>query len=166
MRNAWHCYLGWGATGKVRQLEELYPHLREEAPIPAPASTIGTSVEQLDLGTVMKGSHAVAGEIVLENLIETLMVVAVEHAGAERGLLILPQGEELLIAAEAKTGRDGIDVQLQDRLVTSSDLPDSLLRYVTRTQETVILDDASVQNLFLEDEYFLRQGPRSVLCLP
>src|ERR1700692_1690477 len=49
MRNAWHCYLRWGATGKVRQLEELYPHLREEAPIPAQASTIGTSVEQMDL---------------------------------------------------------------------------------------------------------------------
>ena len=166
MRNAWHCYLRWGATGKVRQLEELYPHLREEAPIPAPASTIGTSVEQLDLGTVVKASHAVAGEIVLEKLIETLMVIALEHAGAERGLLILPHGEELRIAAEARTGRDGVEVQLQDALVTPSDLPDSLLRYVIRTQESVILDDASVQNLFSQDEYVRRQLPRSVLCLP
>jgi PAS domain S-box-containing protein len=166
MRNAWHCYLRWGATGKVRQLEELYPHLREEAPIPAPASPTGTSVEQLDLGTVAKASHAVAGEIVLEKLIETLMVIALEHAGAERGLLILPHGEEHRIAAEAKTGRDGVEVQLQDALVRPSDLPDSLLRYVIRTQESVILDDASVQNLFLQDEYVRRQLPRSILCLP
>jgi predicted ATPase/signal transduction histidine kinase/PAS domain-containing protein len=166
MRNAWHCYLRWGATGKVRQLEELYPHLREEAPTPAPASTIGTSVEQLDLGTVVKASHAVAGEIVLEKLIETLMVIALEHAGAERGLLILPHGEELRIAAEARTGRDGVEVQLQDALVTPSDLPDSLLRYVIRIQESVILDDALVQNLFLQDEYVRRQLPRSILCLP
>jgi predicted ATPase/signal transduction histidine kinase len=166
MRTAWHCYLRWGATGKVRQLEELYPHLREEAPIPAPASTIGTSVEQLDLGTVVKASHAVAGEIVLEKLIETLMVIALEHAGAERGLLILPHGEELRIAAEARTGRDGVEVQLQDALVTLSDLPDSLLRYVIRTQESVILDDASVHNLFLQDEYVRQRRPRSVLCLP
>jgi PAS domain S-box-containing protein len=166
MRNAWHCYLRWGATGKVRQLEELYPHLREEAPIPAPASRTGTSVEQLDLGTVVKASHAVAGEIVLEKLIETLMVIALEHAGAERGLLILPHGEEHRIAAEAKTGRDGVEVQLQDALVRPSDLPDSLLRYVIRTQESVILDDALVQNLFLQDEYVRRQLPRSILCLP
>jgi PAS domain S-box-containing protein len=166
LRDARYGYLRWGADGKVRQLDQLYPDLHEHRAPASSTATIGTSVEQLDLGTVMKVSHAVAGEIVLENLIETLMVVAVEHAGAERGLLILPQGEELLIAAETKTGRDGIDVQLQDRFVTSSDLPDSLLRYVTRTQESVILDDASVQNLFLEDEYFLRQGPRSVLCLP
>src|ERR1700736_860875 len=166
MRNAWHCYLRWGATGKVRQLEELYPYLREEAPIPAPASTIGTSVEQLDLGTVVKASHAVAGEMVLEKLIETLMVIALEHAGAERGLLILPHGEELRIAAEARTGRDGVEVQLQDALVTPSDLPDSLLRYVIRTQESVIFDDASVQNQFSEDEYLRQRRSRSVLCLP
>jgi GAF domain-containing protein len=61
---------------------------------------------------------------------------------------------------------DGIEVQLQDALVTPSDLPDSLLRYVIRTQESVILDDASVQNLFLQDEYVRRQLPRSILCLP
>ena len=166
LRDARYGYLRWGADGKVRQLDQLYPNLREERAPASSTATIGTSVEQLDLGTVMKISHAVAGEIVLENLIEALMVVAVEHAGAERGLLILPHGEELLIAAEAKTGRDGIDVQLQDVSVSPSDLPDSLLRYVTRTQESVILDDASVQNLFSDDAYFLRQGPRSVLCLP
>ena len=165
MRNAWHCYLRWGAAGKVRQLEELYPHLRE-APALAPDSTIGTSVEQLDLATVMRASQAVSGEIVLEKLIDTLMRTAIEHAGAERGLLILPHGEEHRIAAEARTGRDGVDVQLQHALVTPSDLPDSLLRYVIRTQESVILDNASTQNLFSQDEYVLQRRPRSVLCLP
>ena len=165
MRNAWHSYLRWGAAGKVRQLEELYPHLRE-APALAPDSTIGTSVEQLDLATVMRASQAVSGEIVLEKLIDTLMRTAIEHAGAERGLLILPHGEEHRIAAEARTGRDGVDVQLQHALVTPSDLPDSLLRYVIRTQESVILDNASTQNLFSQDEYVLQRRPRSVLCLP
>ena len=95
------------------------------------------------------------------------MVIAVEHAGAERGLLILPYGEEHRIAAKARTGRDKIAVQLQEVPITSSDLPDSLLRYVIRTQESVILDDASAQNLFSEDEYFRQvQRPRSILCLP
>jgi len=119
-----------------------------------------------EIGTVMKASQAVSGEIVLEQLVQTLMAIAVEHAGAERGLLILPHGEEHRIAAEAKTGRDQVEVQLQQASVTSSDLPDSLLRYVIRTQDSVILDDASVQNLFSEDEYVRQQRPRSILCLP
>src|ERR1700738_2565939 len=94
------------------------------------------------------------------------MMIAVEHAGAERGLLILSHGEELRIAAEARTGRDGVEVELQHALVTPSDLPDSLLHYVIRTQESVILDDASTQNLFSQDEYVCQRRPMSVLCLP
>jgi PAS domain S-box-containing protein len=166
LRNARYCYLCWGALGKVRQLDKRYPHLHEE---PAPASftaTIGTSVEQLDLGTVMKAAHAVSGEIVLEKLIKTLLVIAVEHAGAERGLLILSHGEELRTVAEARTSRDGVEVELQHAFVLPSNIPDSLLHYVIRTQESVILDDASAQNLFSQDEYLRQQRPKSVLCLP
>ena len=114
----------------------------------------------------MKVSQAVSVEIVLEQLVQTLMVIAVEHAGAERGLLILPYGEEYRIAAEARTGQNQVEVQLQQAAVTPSDLPDSLLRYVIRTHESVILDDATVQNLFSEDEYLRREHPRSILCVP
>ena len=165
IRDARYCFLRWGALGKVKQLDERYPGLTEQASVRL-TTTIGAPVEQLDLGTVFKASHAVSGEIVLEKLIQALMVIALELAGAERGLLILPHGEEPQIAAEARTGRDGVEVQLQHALVTPSDLPDSLLRYVIRTQESVILDDASVQNLFSEDEYVLDRRPRSILCLP
>src|SRR5258708_12708264 len=94
------------------------------------------------------------------------MTIAVEHAGAERGLLILPDGNQVRIAAEANTGRHGVEVQLQDASVTGSDLPDSLLQYVIRTQECVILDDASPENLFSHDDYVLQRGPPSLLCFP
>src|SRR5271157_2039139 len=157
----------WSSDGALAlALEQLYPQLREQEPAPRPTTTIGTLVEHLDLATVIKVSQAVSGEIVLEKLIDTLMRTAVEHAGAERGLLMLPHGEEHRIAAEARTGCDGVEVQLQQALVTPSDLPDSLLRYVIRTQESVILDDASAENLFSGDEYVLERRPRSALCLP
>jgi PAS domain S-box-containing protein len=165
LREARYCYLCWGALGKVLQLEQRYPTICEQ-PSGRPTTTIGTFVEQLDLGTVMKASHAVSGEIVLEKLIETLMAIAVEHAGAERGLLILPHGEEHRIEAEARTGRDGVEVSLRQRLMTPSELPASVLRYVIRTQESVILNDASIHNLFSEDEYVYQSHPRSILCLP
>jgi GAF domain-containing protein len=166
LREARYCYLRWGADGKVRQLDQRYPNLHEERAPASSTATIGTPVEQLDLGTVIKASHAVSGEIVLEKLIETLLVIAVEHAGAERGLLILPRGEEHRIQAEARTGRDKVEVQLGQRLVTPAELPESLLRYVVRTQESVILDDASLQNRFSEDDYLRERRSRSVLCLP
>ena len=127
---------------------------------------MGAPVEHLDLATVIKVSQAVSGEIVLEQLIDSLMRIAVEHAGAERGLLILLRGDALQIEAEATTARDGVAVRLRQTGVTPVALPESILHYVLRTQESVILDDAAVENLFSTDEY-LRQHPlRSVLCLP
>src|SRR6185369_1174615 len=88
LQEARNCYLRWGAEGKARQLEQSHPNLRADMPVSEASTTIQTSVEHLDLATVMKVSEALSGEIVLEKLIDTLMRTAIEHAGAERGLLI------------------------------------------------------------------------------
>jgi PAS domain S-box-containing protein len=166
LRKARYCYLRWGADGKVRQLEEFNPYLRDEAPASGPASTIGAPVEHLDLATVIKVSQALSGEIVLGELINKLMRIALEQAGAERGLLILTRGKEQRIEAEANSERDEVTVHFRQSLVTASELPESLLRYVIRTLESVTLHDASAENLFSEDEYIQRKHPRSVFCLP
>jgi PAS domain S-box-containing protein len=165
-RNARDGYVAWGADGKVRQLDEMYPHRREEERTPGPTGTIGTPVEHLDLATVIKVSQAVSGEIVLETLIDTLMRTAIEQAGAERGLLILQRGAEPRIEAEATTGGETVVVQLRDQPVTASVLPESVLHYVLRTRESVILDDAAAQSPFGADPYLRQRQARSILCLP
>jgi PAS domain S-box-containing protein len=166
LREARRCYLRWGASGKVRQLEQLHPHLRD-APVPtSPTTTIGAPVERLDVGTVLKAAQAVSGEIVLDELIKTLLRIAVEHAGAERGLLILLPGDEPRIAAEATTGRGQVEVMLRQTAVSPAELPESVLHTVIRTRESVILDDALAQNPFSVDEYLCQKQVRSVLCLP
>jgi PAS domain S-box-containing protein len=165
LRSARNCYDRWGAYGKVKQLEERYPHLREER-TPASSATIGQPVERLDVETVVKASQALSSEIVLPKLIEKLTRIAVEHAGAERGLLILLRGDEPRIEAEATTAHGRIEVAVRQAAVTPSDLPQSAINYVIRTRERVVLDDASVGNLYSEDEYVRQKRPRSVLCLP
>lgn len=166
LRNARHCYLRWGAHGKVRQLDELFPHLRREEPVPASTSTMATPVEQLDLATVIKVSQAISSAIVLEKLLETLMGTAIEQAGAERGLLILSRGDELRIAAEATTSDNLVVVRQRDESVAAGVLPDSVLHYVLRTGESVILDDGAGQSPFAADPYFRSRHARSVLCMP
>jgi PAS domain S-box-containing protein len=166
LQKARNCYQRWGADGKVQQLEQLYPHLRD-VPVPAsPTATIGAPVDRLDVGTVLKAAQAVSGEIVLGELIKTLLRIAIEHAGAERGLLVLFSGDEPRIAAEATTGRGFGDVTLRGAVVSPTELPESLLHYVIRTRETVIIDDALVQNPFSADEYLCQKHVRSILCLP
>jgi PAS domain S-box-containing protein len=166
LREARRCYLRWGASGKVRQLEQLHPHLRD-APAPAsPTTTIGAPVERLDVGTVLKAAQAVSGEIVLGELIKTLLRIAIEHAGAERGLLILFSDDAPRIVAEATTGGGQVEVTLRETAMSPAELPESVLHTAIRTRESVILDDALAQNPFSGDEYLCQKRARSVLCLP
>ena len=150
----------------MKQLDERNLQLQEERPPASPTATIGTSVEQLDVATVVRASHALSGEIVLDRLIETLMTVALEHAGAERGLLILLRGGTPQIEAEARSDHKTIAVALRQEPVTAAALPEALVHTVIRTQRSVILDDAAVQNPFAADAYFGQTRVRSLLCLP
>ena len=166
LRDARYGYLRWGADGKVRQLDALHPRLREESPLAGPTVTIGAPIDHLELATVIKVSQAVSGEIVPEKLIDTIMRTAIEHAGAERGLLILARPNEYRIEAEATTGHDTVVVALRQADVTPADLPESVLHYVIRTKECVLLHDASREDPFSADEYIQRHHARSILCLP
>lgn len=164
LRDARYCYLRWGADGKVQQLEQLYPYLRVEELLPGRTSTIVAPLEHLDIATVIKVSHAVTGEIELEKMIDTLMRTAIEHAGAVRGLLILPLGDELRIEAEATASTDTVAVRTA--FVAGAALPESIIHHVVRSQRSLILDDASAPNPFGEDAYIRKYHARSVFCLP
>ena len=165
LRNARNCYDRWGAQGKVKQLDERYPRL-SEGRTPAPLSTISAPYGQLDVETVVRASQALSSEMVFPRLIERLLRITVEHAGAERGLLILIRDGEPRIEAEATTGPGRIDVAVREGQPTPSDLLQSALHYVIRTKENVLLDDASSDNVYSKDEYVRQNHSRSVLCLP
>ena len=94
------------------------------------------------------------------------MKIVVEHAGAERGHLILLRDHEPRVEAEAEIQDGRITIKVQDSAVSPSDVPEAILNYVIRTRTSVILDDASGENLFSADPYIQRAHVRSVLCLP
>jgi PAS domain S-box-containing protein len=146
------------AYGREREVETLRA--------PGPTGTIETPVEHLDLATAIKVSQAMSGEIVQEKQLEILMRTAIEQAGAERGVLVLSRWTEPRIAAQATTGDGGIVVKLHDEAMTPAVLPESVIQYVVRTNESVILDDAAAQNPFSADPYIRQQHARSILCLP
>ena len=165
LRSARNCYDRWGAHGKVKQLDERYPRLREER-TPGAAAAIGVHAGQLDIESVVKASQAISGEMILPDLIEKLVRIAVQHAGAERGLLILLRGGDLLIEAEAVTRAGGVEVAVRQTIVAPSDLPLAVLHYVIRTHQGVLLDDASADKVYAQDEYVRPKRSKSILCLP
>ena len=130
------------------------------------AVEIEAQVEHLDLATVINISQAVSGELVLEKLIDAIMRTAIEHGGAERGVLVLSRSTESRIAAQGTMCDGRIVVKLHDQPMTPAVVPESLMRHVLCTNESVTLNDAAAQNQFAADAYIRLQHVCSIVCLP
>jgi PAS domain S-box-containing protein len=171
LQEARTCYARWGAHGKVSHLVRTYPELlesahdQEHAPVSRRSSA---SAEQLDTMTAVKASQALSSEMAPDRLMTTLMRIVVEHAGAQRCCLLLPVGDEMAIAAEGMADHQGINVRMPEpgEPPLQSPLPISLVNYVRRTREKVILNDAATNPMFAMDDYVAAERPKSLLCLP
>ncbi len=165
LREARAAYARWGADGKVAQLDADYPELRAQA-VPGQATPAG-DLERLDLLSVMKASQAISGQIMLVELVDTLMHIVLENAGAQSGYLLLVRAGELMLAADARV--DQQEVQVHQHLgstALAAPLPASIVNYVRRSLEQVLLPDVAQPNRFAGDPYFSGRQPKSVLCLP
>ncbi|CAN95609.1 Protein kinase [Sorangium cellulosum So ce56] len=163
LQKARAAYFRWGAHAKVEQLDQRYPFLVERKPI-APTVTFAVRAEQFDVLSVVKASQSISGELKLPRLLEMLLRTVIEHAGAGEGYVLLLR-EDRLSTAAAITG-SGSAARLLDAGEALAALPQSILNYVLRSHERVLLDDAAGRHPFSEDAYFTRKKPRSVLCLP
>ncbi|KPA13507.1 multi-sensor signal transduction multi-kinase [Candidatus Magnetomorum sp. HK-1] len=181
MLNARKCYHQWGAIGKINDLDNRYSNLfsgddiTQESKLSNDtqdtvlASSISTGFEELDLASVMKASQAISGEIVLSRLMEKLMEIVIENAGAQKGYLILdtstvnfqiegePHKSSNLYICESDTFTP---------LEKSSDVSQAIINYVIRNNESVVLNDAVSEGNFMHDSYVVRNQPKSILCMP
>ncbi|WP_437803833.1 sensor histidine kinase [Sorangium sp. So ce693] len=168
LREARACYARWGADGKVKQIDQQNPHLRDTRPI-AQAASFAARSEQLDLLAVIKASQTLSSELVLDKLLRTLLTVVLEQGGAQRVCLLLYQDERLSIEAEATLEERGAATMILPPRAEdcSRRVPMSLVRYVQRTKERVILSDAAADaGRFSGDDYLARYRPKSLLCVP
>ncbi|MFM0555740.1 AAA family ATPase [Paraburkholderia sediminicola] len=164
LRNARHCFAFWGADGKVAQLDGQFPRLANQDGSNA-TSTLSFDWRQFDAATLLKASQALSSEIELTCLIERLMTIALQTAGADRGLLVvLQQPDGYRIEAEARINGNGIELNREP--LANSAVPAAILRYVIHTQKSVIIDDALIPNMFSQDSYLASGATRSVFCLP
>jgi PAS domain S-box-containing protein len=172
MIEAYYCYVQWGATAKVTDLETRYPQLL--APIQRGIKTTKTTASvtttgsgsNLDITTVMKATSAISGEIMLDKLMSSLMKILMESAGAERGYLILSSQGKLLIEAEGKIDDTPVTVLQSIEVENCQELCCAIVNYVARTQESVVLDDALREGQFTNDTYIQKHQPKSILCVP
>lgn len=158
VRDAVQCYARWGAETKVRALEVGHPDIRR--PSEAPTATFAGRVEQLDFLSVAKALRKISGVMVQRELIQTLLDVVLEEGGARRALLVFLDAGSPRIEAEADVDPTPRNGSVESRV------PLSVVHYVHRTDERIVLDEHAIAFRFGHDPYFERVRPKSVLCLP
>jgi predicted ATPase/signal transduction histidine kinase/DNA-binding NarL/FixJ family response regulator/tRNA A-37 threonylcarbamoyl transferase component Bud32 len=175
MTDAYYGYIRWGANGKVADLEERYPQLIVRTPqidtslltnhptFTVTSATATSSHNFLDFATVIKASLAISGEIVLDSLLEKMMRILLENAGAQTGCIIASKSGEFVVEAAGEV--DG-EVSIRQDAGLLYAYPRSVINYVDRTQQDVVLNDARSEAIFNNDPYIVERQPKSLLCAP
>ncbi|MDZ8050388.1 MAG: AAA family ATPase [Aulosira sp. ZfuVER01] len=188
--NAYYCYARWGATAKIKHLEQHYsqfllPILQPDNTLLSSAVTIPPEIvttyndttketskysstgvsAALDLATVLNSFQMLSSEIHLEKLLSTLLQVLLENAGADKCALLLNKEDKLVVEATIAVGQKPILLQSVP-LEKSQELPALLINSVKRTLQPSVLIDAATDPLLIADPYILQQQPKSILCTP
>lgn len=166
---AYNGYCRWQAWAKVRDLEKRHGPLFATPAVTPTDKEEGwrnEALHRLDLKSVMKASEAISGEIVLENLLKKLMGVVIENAGAQRGCLLMERGGKWILVAEGNVDREEARTPQAIDLEESDAICVPVVRYVARSRESIVLDDASRSGLFINDPYVIRNSIKSVLSTP
>ncbi len=175
MEDARFCYQEWGATAKVKIMDEKFDLFEKEesvnghSPLTRIIPTIKSSTKvstELDITSVMKVSQALSGEIVLNNLLNRLMKIVIENAGAAKGFLIIKSGNRLSIEAEVRSDQENIQVLHSIPVEKENSLSQEIINYVVRTRAHLVLNNAAREGQFTNTPYVLENRPKSILCAP
>jgi predicted ATPase/signal transduction histidine kinase len=169
LRTALEAYARWGAWAKVSLLEEEFPDLKPvggrawSEPVPAPVRATAPGAT-LDLLSLLKASETLLGEVVRDRLLEKLMAVCLEAAGATRGALVLDEAGALTVRAQGTVSEP---VSLEPLgLEAAVDVPSSVVEHAWRTGATLVLSDAAHQGRFVNDACVKRRAVKSALAVP
>lgn len=156
--DAYYCYARWGAKAKLEDFETRYSQLLHQIlPLSSP-----TPNSDLDLAAVFKASQALSEEIQPDRLVSTLLKVVIANTGAEKAAFVLFHQKMSLEAVI-----DGANVIVLPSIPAhSNQVPVSIINYVTRTSELLVLDRAVAAPAWAADPYIAQYQPQSVLCAP
>lgn len=164
-------YRRWGASAKVDQLEQLYPDLSREQQSTTLTGTRAMAMREVDMTSLMKALKAIADEQIHSRMVESIINIAIEFAGAQRGILALRDADgKLRIEAEASVDSHETVILQSSPLELCESVSQTTITFVSRTQESVVVADALAVNNPVpgldREEYILRERIRSILCLP
>ncbi len=167
VRDAHSLYQHWGALGAAERLSATHPQHVSLLPSRLLGPNDSTRpAENLDYRALIKASQAISGEVLQPRLLELLLQTMMEHTAAQRGVLLLEQRGELVVAASADVDQPQVQLIADETIENTERVSRAIVRYVTRLDKTVVLGEATEDPTFGRDPYVQAQRTRSVLCTP
>ncbi|RAI89425.1 adenylate/guanylate cyclase domain-containing protein [Algoriphagus yeomjeoni] len=159
LSNAYKSYEKWGAKAKLIQMKEAYAGFIS-------AEEIGVNANILDLDTILKTINLISGEMKLENILTGLMQLVSENAGADRAFLITIEKDSKVIKASIDNSSNEIQVLQNIPYADFEEISHSVINYVLRSGETLVLEDATKTLPYSDEEYIDSNKVKSILCIP
>lgn len=176
MKDAIYCYKLWGASAKVSSLETEYPFLLVTGPSDMKKNMKNTSIISegktssisgaLDISSILKATQAISGEIILEELFKKLVYILLESAGAQYVTYLTKKDGKYIIQAKGMEEENNIEVLKDSNVEAGECLPEKIIAYTDHTKESVILDNASEDEKYMNDIYISKNKSKSILCMP
>lgn len=182
-RDAYIHYRKWGAYGKIRQMEKNHAHQipfdiqrlhirhesgkSDETTSSRSVSISSRAYDSIDMASIIKVYQIMSDEIILPKLMEKIMNLVIQNAGATRGVLIIRRNESFFVESEAVFENGEISCRFISKpLPDYQELPHSVINYVNLSGENVVLGSDQTDTMFMTDPYFDMHAPKSAICLP
>lgn len=170
---AYHGYLRWGAYSKTHMLLRKHSWLAErivdatwnENTLISPGTGL---TNLLDVSAILKASQIISSQIVLEDLLEQLLTILLQHSGADRGVLMLEEKDGWKVVARGNTSNEGIHCNLMEWTPVQDykDIAHTVVDYVNRTKELFVMGIFQEDGWFGRDRHISERKIQSVLCMP
>ncbi len=160
LNEAAECYSRWGADGKVKQLEHKFAWLAQHR------LQQSITTERLDTVSLAKAQQAISSEMEMERLLGKIMHIVIENAGAQNGYLLMENKGTMAVVAKGNVGIEDVEIPVPVSIGESSMISSGIIRFVMRTKEKVVLNNAASEGEFINDPYIRSNKPKSLLCMP
>lgn len=164
---AFKLYDKWGANAKVEKLLEENPFLEQNnfGNVSITRSVKSGLNGGFDSNSLIKISQILSSEIKYERLIHKMMDIAVENAGAQKGIYLTKRDDRLIVEGNYGLKNENSQEEKNGNRENNS-FSKSIVNFVLRTGESIVLNDANKENMSFTDSYLQIYKPKSILCIP
>ena len=169
LKEACLSYTRWGASMKIKHLEEFYPQMLKKRRRFEDSVTFEENKQissPFSPESIIRASQSIAREITIEKVIEKLLELLLKDTSANKAYFLIEKEGQISIIAEGFKGRHP-QINLQSTLLDKYPaIAQSVIYYVIRSRKLISLDDASKDGMFAYNEYIKKEKPKSILCIP